>query len=197
VAPAPALAPAVVVLVACVALAPPRGPSLVPGSAGAAALADSVDRASERNDTAAALRWARRLHALRPADAPSLYRLSVALHNYAVSALPGPAGPRPALRGSFDRAEYERRALALADSAAERAGDAPQWAAAVFWRGQVMEYLGLPLDALAAYRRIEQRTAGVRDATERALWIEAHLRDPLLPDRIRLPRQIAPEAPSR
>jgi hypothetical protein len=160
---------------------PGPGSGLSPGT-----LRDSLRAAEARRDWVAGLAWAERLATAMPRDVDALRDLSVAWHNRATVERPSPTGPRPALRNSIERAECETRAFALADSAASVALSVSDWASVEAWRGQVIEYLGLPADALSTYDALLQRQPDNGGARLRLNWLLAHLRDPQAPDRIQV-----------
>jgi hypothetical protein len=159
----------------------PAGPAVNPG-----VLRDSLSAAEARGDWVAGLAWAERLAAAQPRDAGALRDLSVAWHNRATLERPSTTGPRPALRNSIERAACQVRAFALADSAASVALSPEDWANAEMWRGQMLEYLGMPVDASTTYEGILGRRADNGDARLRLMWLLVHMRDPQAPDRIQL-----------
>src|SRR5262249_8703413 len=80
----------------------------------------------------------------------------------------------------------ELRAFTLAESAASVALNPEDWGNAERWRGQMLEYIGLPGDASTTYDGILRRRADDGDARLRMMWLLVHLRDPQAPDRIQL-----------
>lgn len=159
----------------------PLGTAIHPG-----VLRDSLSAAEARGDWVAGLAWAERLAAAEPRDAGALRDLSVAWHNRATLERPSPVGPRSALRNSIERAACELRAFTLAESAASVALNPEDWGNAERWRGQMLEYIGLPGDASTTYDGILRRRADDGDARLRMMWLLVHLRDPQAPDRIQL-----------
>jgi hypothetical protein len=145
----------------------------------AAAMAESLDVATAREDWDQALAWAIELADCHPESSVVQRKLAVALHQYAWVKRPGVKRPRLPLRTSLDRIECEQRVMAAADSARVLARSAEDWVGAVWWHGQSFEHLGLPLEALDAYSRIERDYSYFLPAGSRAREIRGLLRDPV------------------
>jgi hypothetical protein len=154
------------------------------------ALVDSVGAATATGRWDLALGWAQRLARIDPRHPLVIRDLSVTWHNYAVGDRWRQVVPRAGLRTSLERMACESLAFALADSAERLAADPDAWTEAATWHGQLLETLGLPADALEQYHRVLRERPGSRTVAGRAYWIEAHLRDPQLPDRIAIPTRL-------
>jgi hypothetical protein len=96
----------------------------------------------------------------------------------------------PALRTSLQRMAAIARALECADSAAAQARDRASLVSAHMASGQILETEGLVCDALEHYAEVLRSAPGDKQATLRAQWVVAHLRDPQRVDRF-----APPEAP--
>jgi tetratricopeptide (TPR) repeat protein len=151
---------------------------------GAQALADSMDAASRRHDWDAALGHALELARVAPHLSAAHRRLAMARHNYGTGVRTVDGVPRTALRTSVAKIEHELAALAAADSARARASNEEEWIAATEVYAKILEYLGLPLDALEVYAQILERQPDHETAQVRAYWVREHLRNPLLPDQL-------------
>jgi hypothetical protein len=147
-----------------------------------ALMVDSLKAADARQDWVATLQWAERLAARHPRDPALLLARSAAWSNYGIAQRPMRTRMRPALRTSLERIACQRRAFALADSAAMAAGGDPMWVRAMTALGEMEETLGLPGDALLVYETIKQRKPDETPAALRAYWLRALLYDPVNPD---------------
>jgi hypothetical protein len=142
------------------------------------AMAESARVVIAENDWERALHWTRRLALAEPENPMFTLGLGLAWHNHAWGGSRyGRA--RSATRTSLDRIEMELRALALIDSAVNRARTTEEWARAGRWYGQTYENLGLPLDALEIYQRIRQEHPGYQPILPRVAFLMQSLRDPV------------------
>ena len=148
------------------------------------ATASRFNASMSRRDWQAAVETGDSLLAARPRDPQVLIEVARALHNRAVQEGPGFRRPRPALRTSLQRVAAERRVMALLDSAAAAARDDRVWAEARYLKGNALEQLGFPIEALACYREARMRLPTDLEATRRERWVRAHLANPRLPDRL-------------
>jgi tetratricopeptide (TPR) repeat protein len=163
---------------------PPRGTLTV------SAMIDSLAASSRRRDWGRAVQWAERLAAADPAGSRALRNLSAAWTNYAIGERAGASLSLPALRTSLQRMAAIARALECADSAAVQARDGASLVSAHMAIGQILETEGLVCDALEHYAEVLRSAPGDKQATLRAQWVVAHLRDPQRVDRF-----APPEAP--
>ena len=163
-------------------LASRRPAAVRPGGGDLAAAAESLDAATRRQDWSAAEQWAGRLAAEQPRDFDMLYALALAHHNRTTAMTPRFNRPRPALGRSLDRIAAEMRVLALLDSAAHVAATPQEWARAQLLRGMAFEGLGLPIEALEAYRGANERDPKLEGPARRIRWVSAHLADPRIAD---------------
>jgi hypothetical protein len=145
-------------------------------------MADSLAAATRVLDTERALDWATRLDRAMPGQSSVVRNVGVAHHNYATYQRMRHVRPRPALRTSLDRLHHERLALALVDSAAALARTDEEWTRAREWRARLFDYLGLPIEALAAYDEPAGRGIAYPPMAERAAKLRARLADPLAAD---------------
>jgi hypothetical protein len=160
-----------------------RRPAVIrPVAGGFAAGAESLNAATRRHDWSGAEQWAERLAVEQPRNFDVLYTLALSHHNRTTAMTPRFNRPRPALRLSLERIAAEIRVLALLDSAARLATTPEEWARAQLLRGMAFEGLGLPIEALGAYRAANERAPKLEAAGRRMRWVSAHLLDPLLPD---------------
>jgi hypothetical protein len=160
-----------------------RRPAVIrPVAGGFAAGAESLNAATRRHDWSGAEQWAERLAVEQPRNFDVLYTLALSHHNRTTAMTPRFNRPRPALRLSLERIAAEIRVLALLDSAARLATAPEEWARAQLLRGMAFEGLGLPIEALGAYRAANERAPKLEAAGRRMRWVSAHLLDPLLPD---------------
>jgi len=158
-----------------------RQPVVAPPVSGSfAAGAESLNAATERRDWSGAELWAERLVMEQPHNFDVLYTLALSHHNRTTAMTPRFSRPRPALRRSLERIAAEIRVLALLDSAAHVARTPEEWARAQLLRGMAYEGLGLPIEALEAYRGANQRAPKLEAAGRRMRWVSAHLSDPRL-----------------
>ena len=158
-------------------------------SMGVSAMIDSFEATSRRGDRTGALQWATWAQAIEPRLTQVNIVLSKAQHNFALAQRRRLGRPRPGLRTSLDRAVYELRAFASADTAMAVARDDAERSDALEWRGNLYETIGLPLDAYVHYAIAAQIDPRFEMAARRAYWVSEHLRDPLLPDRLAVPRR--------
>jgi hypothetical protein len=147
-----------------------------------AAMLDSLKAADARQDWVAVLHWAELLAVRHPRDPALLLARATAWSNFGVAQRPMRTRERPALRTSLERIACQRRAFALADSAAMAARDDAGWVRAITSLGEMEETLGLPGDALLAYEMIKQRVPDEVHPALRAYWLRALLYDPVDPD---------------
>jgi len=152
--------------------------------AGAQALADSTDAATRRGDWDTALVFAQELARTAPQISGAHRKLAIAWHNYATGFRTVHGDARSATRTSMDKIACEVRALAAADSARALAANDDEWASSAEVYAKTLEYLGLPLDAYGIYTQILQRKPDHAFAQQRAFWLQEHLKNPLLPDRL-------------
>jgi len=141
-----------------------------------AAEAESLNAAMRRHDWSSATQWSERLATERPRNFAVIYDLALSLHNRAFSQ------PRPVLRTSLERIATESRAMALLDSAARLAPTPAERAHAELLHGMAFENLGLPIDALEAYRAAHDHDPKLELAAQRYRWVRAHLFQPQLHD---------------
>lgn len=150
------------------------------------AVLDSARVAANGTDHTAALRWAEVLAARLPRSSPALLNLALAVNNESLTHEPHVGGSRPALRSSLERIEARLRTFALLDSAATVAGSPEEWLRVRQSYGESMETLGLPLDAIAAYVDVRSRAPNDAKSAGRIVWVRDRLRNPLLPDTVRV-----------
>ena len=172
-----------------------RPATLRPVAGGFAAGAESLNAANRRRDWSRAEQWAERLAVEQPRNFEVIYLLALSHHNRTTTMTPRFNRPRPAVRLSLDRITAEIRVLALLDSAARVATTPEQWARAHLMRGMALEGLGLPIEALEAYRGASGRAPKLEMAGRRMRWVSAHLSDPLLPE-VLIDQAPAGEGPS-
>jgi hypothetical protein len=145
-------------------------------------LVDSAQKASDRKDWPATIRWIERLAPRVPGNSTLIRNLAFALHNQVTLFSLRSDGPHPAVRTSLARIETERRALALLDSAATMARTREEWTLAREWYGQTYENLGLPLDAVQTYVFVLQHSPREPGTSSRIVWVRNRLQNPLLSD---------------
>ena len=156
-----------------------RAPSAPDMPTDLAALDDSVNAAQRRRDWDASLFWAQKIVEGNPQLSGAHRKLAAQWHNYAIGTREG--ADRPPLRTSLDRQRYAAQALAAADSAMKLAQSVEDWAAAGVWYGRVLEYAGLPLEALALYASILDRKPDDAFALSRAEYLRERLLKPRTP----------------
>ena len=57
-----------------------------------------------------------------------------------------------------------------------------EWSRAAMWYGILLEYTGLPIDALSIYGAILERVPGHPEAGQRASYLSERIKNPLLKD---------------
>ena len=144
-----------------------------------AALDDSVNAAQARRDWDASLFWAQKRVENHPQLSGAHRKLAAQWHNYAIGTREG--ADRPPLRMSLDRQRYAMRALAAADSAMKLATSVDDWTAAGEFYGRILEYVGLPLEALTVYTIILERKPDAAFAAPRADYLRERLLNPRTP----------------
>jgi hypothetical protein len=142
------------------------------------ALAESLDVATASSDWDRAYDVSSRLARSYPRHSGVIRKLAVALHNRTVAERVEHGVRRPAVRTSLERIERTVTVLALLDSAAALASDPSEWALARQWKGQTLERVGLPLDAVEVYEDILVRIPSFAPAVQRAAAVRVLLENP-------------------
>lgn len=142
-------------------------------------LRDSLEARTQRQDWEGLVQIGERLILDRPRDVGSLLVLSKWWQNLGRAQRTSGARVRSATRTSIDHMRCETRALMYADSALRLAERPEQRADASGRRAEIIAGLGLPLDALDAYRLAASADPASREYSFRVAAYEAFLRDPL------------------
>ncbi|OGF16606.1 MAG: hypothetical protein A2W00_02105 [Candidatus Eisenbacteria bacterium RBG_16_71_46] len=158
--------------------APARGAG---AGAQAKAFSDSLLVATERDDFGSALAWARTLAALEPGNAIARFNLGIALRNQLMAPRSRTDTLRPPVRTSLERLRLAAAALDVLDSALALSRTPETWTQAAMQKGNVFEYLGLPIEALAVYQAVNRRFPDFTPAAQRTYGLGIHLANPLAP----------------